>query len=158
MLPSSANQMGAHILTKLLLAFVAAIFVLLAAVPANSAVDHHTPPPDKGSQSGDHGGDEGGSDSGDDPHGGNPPDDDDDGDDASQDDSGTSINIGSRPRLSQIEAKFKRTKKELSRLFLLSDPEIAVQFPEGGFDEALVRAATRARRAEKAYKRRVNRD
>jgi len=173
MLPSSAKPIGAHVLTKLLLAFVAAIFVLLAAVPANSADDHHKPPPDhpppsdEGSQSGHKGGSadgEGDSGSGDNPHGGNPPGQEgDDGDDASNDnasndDSGTSINIGSGPRLSQIESKFKRTKKELSRLFMLSDTEIEVQFPEGGFDEALVRAASRARRAEKAYERRVNRD
>jgi len=206
MLPSFAKPMGTHILTKLLLVFVAAklllvfvaaIFVLLAAVPANSSEDH-APSPDEGSQSGDHGGDEGGSDqggdhgsdeggsdeggdhgsdqggsdeggsdSGDDPHGddgdielSSPPaqgDDDDDRDDASNDDNGTSINIGSGPRLSKIEAKFNRTKKELSRLFVLSDTEIAVEFPRGGFDEALVRAANRARRAEKAYQRRVNR-
>ena len=53
----------------------------------------------------------------------------------------------------QFEDNFKRTQKELARLFVLSQTEIAVEFPDGGFDIALVRAAKRARRAEKAYRR-----
>jgi hypothetical protein len=53
----------------------------------------------------------------------------------------------------QSRAKMRRTQKELARLFAMSDAQIKVEFPHGGFDAALVQAATRARRAERAYRR-----
>ncbi|MEE9387773.1 MAG: hypothetical protein V3U96_04120 [Paracoccaceae bacterium] len=68
--------------------------------------------------------------------------------------SGTSFSLGSTSTIGQFESSFNRTQEELSRLFVMSDAEIAAEFPNGGFDEALVRAANRARRAERAYLRR----
>jgi len=68
-------------------------------------------------------------------------------------DGGTSL-FSPRPRASQAKAKMLRAQKELARLFNLSPAEVQAQFPDGGFDEALVQAANQAKRAERRYKRR----
>ncbi|MGR3290568.1 MAG: hypothetical protein ACU0C9_05160 [Paracoccaceae bacterium] len=67
-------------------------------------------------------------------------------------DSGTSILFRSDKRVSRVEAKFLSAKEELARLFVLTTTEISVEFPAGGFDQALVQAANRARRTERAYR------
>ncbi len=127
MIMRSANPLGAPKIIKLNLAAVIAVLGMLYADPAQSGPNSLPPgsPPPSSSD-----------------------------DDSSSSGSGTSFSLGSTPRLSQFESTMRRTQTELSRLFVLSDAEIAVEFPEGGFDEALVRAANRARRAERSVARR----
>ena len=128
MITRSASPLGAQKIIKFNVVAAIAVLAVLNAGPAYSG-PNSGPPGSGGGSSG--GGESSGSGS-----------------------SGTSISMGSTPSLSQFESTFKRTQKELSRLFVLSDAEIAQEFPEGGFDEALVRAANRARRAERAFDRR----
>jgi len=52
-----------------------------------------------------------------------------------------------------LRAKMRRAQKELARLFALGDPEIAIEFPDGGYEDALMQAAAIARKAERAYRR-----
>ena len=65
----------------------------------------------------------------------------------------TMVFITSTKSGGQSRAKLRRAQKELARLFGLSDAQITVEFPNGGFDVALVRAAALARKAERAYRR-----
>ncbi|MEE9426609.1 MAG: hypothetical protein V3V25_00555 [Paracoccaceae bacterium] len=172
----AAKLVGVLLPVKLLFAFVISAFVIFNAGPAYSTNGVDEEPSSEESESeGDsgeeepeeeesepeeepEGEDEGeGEGEGGDIELNSPPEHDDDDDDdrsgASSSDNGTSIFLRSKPRLNSIEARFKTTKKELSRLFLLSNAAIAVEFPNGGYDRALVQAANRARRAERAYKR-----
>ena len=52
-----------------------------------------------------------------------------------------------------LRAKMRLAQKELARLFALSDEEIATEFPDGGFEDALMKAAAIASKAERAYRR-----
>ena len=52
-----------------------------------------------------------------------------------------------------LRAKMRLTQKELARLFALSDEEIAIEFPDGGYEDALMQAADLARKAERAYRK-----
>ncbi len=54
---------------------------------------------------------------------------------------------------SNLRAKMRSAQKELARLFALSEEEITIEFPDGGYDDALMQAAARARKAERAYRR-----
>jgi len=60
----------------------------------------------------------------------------------------TSIRSGS-----SLRAKMRRAQRELARLFALRDEEIAIEFPDGGYEDALMQAAAIARKAERAYRR-----
>ncbi len=71
---------------------------------------------------------------------------------SSQDDRG-SFYIRSASTKSQSLVRFESSRKELARLFVLTAGQIAAEFPDGGFDQALVHAANRARRAEKVHRR-----
>lgn len=140
----SANPLGARNIVRTLLPLLVLALALILAGPASS--ENHqgeTNDPPK-----------------EDPQGQelvSPPSDDDDNDDddsASNGANSGSFFLRSAYKQSQAELRFERTQKELSRLFVLSKPEIDVEFPGGGFDRALVQAANRARRAERALNRR----
>ena len=60
----------------------------------------------------------------------------------------TSVRSGS-----SLRAKMRRAQKELARLFALSDEDIVIEFPDGGYEDALMQAAALARRTERAYRR-----
>ena len=53
----------------------------------------------------------------------------------------------------RAKRRYESTRKELARLFVLDNTQIATEFPNGGFDQALVQAANRARRAERSFSR-----
>ncbi|MGR3344727.1 MAG: hypothetical protein ACU0DI_16185 [Paracoccaceae bacterium] len=54
---------------------------------------------------------------------------------------------------SSLRAKMRRAQKELARLFALNDQEIATEFPDGGYEDALMQAAALARKAERVYRK-----